>query len=105
MELRKAFGATLRQVRLQKNLTQEDFALVSSRTNVSLLERGGTSPTLDKLDDLCSALDIHPVTLVAACYMRKEATGDIRTFLSRVQDELQLLDPPSIVEKGERRDL
>ncbi|MEB2621060.1 helix-turn-helix domain-containing protein [Pseudomonas sp. YuFO8] len=92
MELRKAFGATLRQVRLQKNLTQEDFALVSSRTNVSLLERGGTSPTLDKLEELCSVLAIHPVSLVAACYMRKENTGDVRRFLSRVQEELQLME-------------
>lgn len=103
MELRKAFGATLRQVRLQKNLTQEDFALVSSRTNVSLLERGGTSPTLDKLEELCSALGIHPVSLVAACYMRKEETDDIRRFLSRVQDELQLMDLPPTLEKGVRR--
>lgn len=92
MELRKAFGATLRQVRLQKGLTQEDFALVSSRTNVSLLERGGTSPTLDKLEELCSALGIHPVSLMAACYMRKEHEGDIRKFLSQVEDELQHLD-------------
>ncbi|WP_081489908.1 helix-turn-helix domain-containing protein, partial [Pseudomonas sp. R62] len=92
MELRKAFGATLRHVRLKNNLTQEDFALVSSRTNVSLLERGGTSPTLDKLEELCSALGIHPVSLVAACYMRKEETSDIRRFLSCVQEELQLMD-------------
>lgn len=91
MELRKAFGATLRQVRLQKGLTQEDFALVSSRTNVSLLERGGTSPTIDKLEELCSTLGIHPVSLMAACYMRKEHEGDIREFLSQVEDELQHL--------------
>ncbi|MNY50033.1 helix-turn-helix protein [compost metagenome] len=103
MELRKAFGATLRQVRLQKNLTQEDFALVSSRTNVSLLERGGTSPTLDKLEELCSALGIHPVSLVAACYMRKENTSDISRFLSHVQDELQLINMPSIFDKREGR--
>jgi transcriptional regulator with XRE-family HTH domain len=105
MELRKAFGATLRQVRLQKNLTQEDFSLVSSRTNVSLLERGGTSPTLDKLEELCSALGIHPVSLVAACYMRKEGANDIRRFLSNVQEELQILDLPSTLEKEGRGDI
>jgi transcriptional regulator with XRE-family HTH domain len=103
MELRKAFGATLRQVRLQKNLTQEDFALVSSRTNVSLLERGGTSPTLDKLEELCSALGIHPVSLLAACYMRKESTGDIETFLTRVEEELQLVGMSSLMEDEGRR--
>ena len=98
MELRKAFGVTLRQIRLQKGLTQESFALVSSRTNVSLLERGDTSPTLDKLEELCSALGIHPVSLVAACYMRKENTGDIRRFLSHVENELQLIGILSVME-------
>ncbi|MGO4004065.1 helix-turn-helix domain-containing protein [Pseudomonas fluorescens] len=105
MELRKAFGASLRQVHLQKGLTQEDFALVSSRTNVSLLERGGTSPTLDKLEELCSALGIHPVSLVAACYMRKENTWDIRRFLSRVEDELQLIGMSSTMEKEGRSNI
>ncbi|UZE84014.1 helix-turn-helix domain-containing protein [Pseudomonas viciae] len=105
MELRKAFGATLRRVRLQKGLTQEDFALVSSRTNVSLLERGGTSPTLDKLEELCSVLGIHPVSLVAACYMRKENTGDIRKFLSHVEDELQLIGMSSTTEKVGRSNI
>ncbi|MNN59567.1 helix-turn-helix protein [compost metagenome] len=105
MELRKAFGATLRQVRLQKNLTQEDFALVSSRTNVSLLERGGTSPTLDKLEELCGALGVHPVSLVAACYMRKESTGDIETFLTRVKEELRFIGMSSIMEDEGKRNV
>lgn len=105
MELRKAFGATLRQVRLQKNLTQEDFALVSSRTNVSLLERGGTSPTLDKLEELCGALGIHPVSLVAACYMRKENTDDIGKFLAHLEDELQFIGLSSSMEKEGRCDI
>jgi len=99
MELRKAFGVTLRQIRLQKGLTQESFALVSSRTNVSLLERGGTTPTIDKLEELCSTLGIHPVSLMAACYMRKEHEGDIRKFLSHVEDELQLISMSSTTEK------
>lgn len=42
----------------------------------SLLERGGTSPAIDKLEELCGTPGIHPVSLFAACYMRKENTGD-----------------------------
>lgn len=102
MELRKAFGATLRHVRLQRNLTQEDFALVSSRTNVSLLERGGTSPTLDKLEEICGPLEIHPVSLVVACYMRKENANDIRQFLSRVEAELELIGTSRQGKEGSR---
>lgn len=89
----------LSQVRLQKNLTQEDFALVSSRTNVSLLERGGASTTLNRLGELCGALGIHPVCLVAACYMRKENTGNIEIFLAHVEDELHLIEFSSVNEK------
>ncbi|MDC3822933.1 helix-turn-helix transcriptional regulator [Pseudomonas aeruginosa] len=65
MEVRDSFGKALRLVRQRRGLTQEDFSLVSSRTFVSMLERGTTSPTLEKLDSLCTVLDIHPVTLLA----------------------------------------
>lgn len=88
MELNEAFGATLRQARMRRNLTQEDFSLVSSRTNVSLLERGGTNPTLEKLEALCSVLEIHPVTLLAACYLRKEGSSDVEAFMRRLDSEL-----------------
>ncbi|MDP9691322.1 UNVERIFIED_ORG: transcriptional regulator with XRE-family HTH domain [Pseudomonas mohnii] len=92
MELKEAFGATLRQARLRKGLTQEHFSLVSSRTNVSLLERGGTSPTLIKLEELCRVLDVHPVSLVAACYMRKESITDLEALLAHVRKDLKAID-------------
>lgn len=63
MEVRDSFGKALRLVRQRRGLAQEDFSLVSSRTFVSMLERGATSPTLEKLDSLCTVLDTHPVTL------------------------------------------
>ncbi|WP_448119599.1 helix-turn-helix domain-containing protein [Pseudomonas serbica] len=93
MELNEAFGATLREARLRRNLTQEDFSLVSSRTNVSLLERGGTNPTLEKLEALCSVLEVHPVTLLAACYLRKQGSNDVAAFLSRLNSELDHFFP------------
>ena len=91
MELKAAFGATLREVRLQRSLTQEDFSIVSSRTMVSLLERAGTSLTLEKLEELCSVLGVHPVTLMAACYMRKENSPEIDNFLGGISSELRSL--------------
>ncbi|MEI1199550.1 helix-turn-helix transcriptional regulator, partial [Pseudomonas aeruginosa] len=54
MEVRDSFGKALRLVRQRRGLAQEDFSLVSSRTFVSMLERGATSPTLEKLDSLCT---------------------------------------------------
>ncbi|TCT09682.1 transcriptional regulator with XRE-family HTH domain [Paralcaligenes ureilyticus] len=72
MDLRTGFGLALRQVRTQKELTQEDFSNVSSRTYLSTLERGLKSPTIDKVDALADVLDVHPLTLLALAYSRTQ---------------------------------
>ena len=72
MELKTAFAEALREIRGRKGLTQEDFSAVSSRTNISLLERAKTIPTLEKLQQLCTILDVHPITMMAICYSKKE---------------------------------
>ncbi len=91
MELKTAFGATLKQVRLARHLVQEDFTLVSSRTNISLLERAKTIPTLEKMEELCALMKLHPVTLLTACYMKKEGTSDVSQFLQGIKKELENL--------------
>lgn len=89
MEVRNSFGKALRLVRQNKGLAQEDFSLVSSRTFVSMLERGAASPTLEKIDSLCAVLDIHPVTLLAMTYLLgSETPGDFERLLEKVGDEL-----------------
>jgi transcriptional regulator with XRE-family HTH domain len=87
----------LRLVRTSKGLTQEDFSLVSSRTFVSMLERGTTSPTLEKLDSLCTALDTHPVTVLALTYLLgAERPESFEQLLEKVGDELRgLLTEPA----------
>lgn len=91
MEVREAFGQVLRRVRLQKGRSQEDFSIVSSRTFVSLLERGATCPTLEKLEDLCSLLDVHPVSLLAITYLYKNEQVDPREFLASIDREVMNL--------------
>lgn len=91
MDLRSAFGTELKRIRLKKKLSQEAFALVSSRTNISLLERGGTTPTLKKVDDICSVLGVHPVSLIAACYLRDDNQRNIHEFIKHVEAELQYI--------------
>ena len=49
-------------------MTQEDFSTMSSRTYVSMLERGERSPTLAKINELSAAMKIHPLTLLALAY-------------------------------------
>lgn len=93
MELKQAFGATLKHARAVQVKTQEDFAVISSRTYLSALERGIYSPTVDKLDALASVLDLHPVTLLASCYLNAEPALDIDSLLNRLRVELETLHP------------
>ena len=68
MDLKQAFGLALKEMRTEKGLTQEDFSVVSSRTYMSMLERGLKSPTLEKIEEICSVLEEHPITLLKKCY-------------------------------------
>jgi transcriptional regulator with XRE-family HTH domain len=91
MELRAAFASTLRDLRAQRKLSQEDFSVVSSRTNLSLLEREKTMPTLEKLAQLCSVLDVHPLTLMVLCYSKKDGLA-ASEVLKQVSEQLQSLE-------------
>jgi transcriptional regulator with XRE-family HTH domain len=91
MDTRQAFGKALQQVRKAKGLTQEDFSDVSSRTYLSTLERGLKSPTLDKIEDLCEALDVHPLTLVALTYLSANKGQRLDRLLDKVKKEANLL--------------
>lgn len=88
MELKQAFGLALRNLRMRKKLTQEDFSEVSSRTFLSSLERGVKGPTLEKIDGLASVLQVHPLTVLVACYLEKDASLDIENLFDRVRNEL-----------------
>jgi transcriptional regulator with XRE-family HTH domain len=72
MTLRVHFAKALQMVRKHRELTQEEFSDVSSRTYLSSLERGIKSPTLEKVEQLATVLNIHPVTLIGLAYMLKE---------------------------------
>jgi transcriptional regulator with XRE-family HTH domain len=88
MELNIAFGLALKQIRSSKNLTQEDFATVSSRTYLSTLERGLKSPTLEKVDQLAGALNVHPLSILVATYVGKESHQDVEDLFQTIRDEL-----------------
>jgi transcriptional regulator with XRE-family HTH domain len=91
MELKKAFGEALRNIRVDKKLTQEDFSVVSSRTYMSSLERGVYSPTIEKLDALASVLGVHPLTLLASSYLVANPDIKAETLLKRVRSELRAI--------------
>ncbi|MES4729085.1 helix-turn-helix domain-containing protein [Pseudomonas aeruginosa] len=89
MELNTAFGLALKQLRKQREVTQEDFSAVSSRTYLSTLERGQKGPTIQKLEQLAGVLEVHPATLLIAAYLFKEPHWDSQALIARLEGELQ----------------
>ena len=82
-EERASIGRALRAIRQSRGLTQEDFALVSSRTYMSALERGLQSPTTEKLSILGSMLGCRAVTVMVLAEVLQRP-GDRREALSAV---------------------
>lgn len=91
MAARSFFASALRRVRNARSLSQEAFSDVSSRTYLSSLERDLKSPTLRKVDELCTVLDIHPLTLLTLSFMGNRA-ANLEPLLARVRRELAALD-------------
>ncbi|MNJ33735.1 helix-turn-helix domain-containing protein [Pseudomonas sp. B21-012] len=88
MEIREALGEALRRMRNLHGLTQEDFALVSSRTYVSALERGIKAPTLQKIDDLAGRIGIHPLSLIVTAYLLQDPDACMDGLISRLREEV-----------------
>jgi transcriptional regulator with XRE-family HTH domain len=76
-----AFGSTLRHVRREQGLTQEEVALIGGfdRTYPSLLERGLRTPTLGVLFRLANALGIAPCRFVTLTEDQLSSNGDARS--------------------------
>jgi transcriptional regulator with XRE-family HTH domain len=83
------FPAALKFARRSANLTQEAFALVSSRTYVSSIERGMKTPTLNKVDELAEVLGIHPLTLLTLAYIGKDRSKSAEELQDTVSLQLK----------------
>lgn len=67
------FGEVIRQVRMQRGLSQERLAELADldRTFVSMIERGKRHPTLETANSLAEALKVRLSVLVASAEKRK----------------------------------
>ncbi|WP_341303139.1 helix-turn-helix transcriptional regulator [Pseudomonas sp. TMP25] len=90
MEPRQAFGQALKRLRSSKHLTQEDFSQVSSRTYLSILERGLKSPTLEKIEHLASVIGVHPMTLLVSSYLLRDEASSQEDLFALIESELAL---------------
>lgn len=61
---------------------------MSSRTYLSSLERGLKSPTLDKINQLAGTLNVHPLTILVATYVARDANLDIEDLFQTIKEEL-----------------
>ncbi|PWB84424.1 MAG: XRE family transcriptional regulator [Methylocystaceae bacterium] len=75
MDMRRLVGRNVRRIRLEKRLSQEQFAERSGFTQqyLSDLERGLRNPTIVSLYELAQALGVDHVSLVAP---DEEASSD-----------------------------
>jgi transcriptional regulator with XRE-family HTH domain len=66
MTLIDAFAHTLKQIRMEKNVSQQKLALDANldRTYISLLERGLRQPTITTLFQLAEALEVPVEELI-----------------------------------------
>ncbi len=67
MDMRQLVGRNVRRIRLERGLTQEQFAERSgfSQQYISDLERGRRNPTVVSLFELAQALHAAPIDLIA----------------------------------------
>lgn len=91
MDVQAAFAIALRRVRKSRKMTQEDFDQVSSRTYLSMLERGLKSPTLNKLEELAQAMQVHPLTLLLATYAEQNPDVPVEELVQFVLEEFRRL--------------
>jgi transcriptional regulator with XRE-family HTH domain len=61
MEVQELVGWNLRRLRVERKISQDDLALIANveRAYVGYLERGKRNPTVETLDRLANALDVH----------------------------------------------
>ena len=73
--LGNAFGDVIRELRLERGLSQEALSHLCGRhrTYVSLLERGHSSPSLDTIWRIAEALSVSPSKIVRAVEARVAA--------------------------------
>jgi len=90
-EISASLPTALHQVRKAKNLSQEAFSEVSSRTYMSSLERGLKSPTIKKIEAICSVLNVHPLTLLTLAYSGDGSVSS-SNLLNLVKRQIEELD-------------
>lgn len=92
MEIQKALGLAIKKIRLSKELTQEFFSDISSRTYMSVLESGKKKPSVEKIDSLANAIGVHPLTIITLSYLIANEELSLSDLQKQVSDELSTIN-------------
>lgn len=88
MEIQKALGLAIKEIRESKQLTQEFFSDVSSRTYLSVLENGKKKPSVEKIDCLANAMGVHPITIFTLSYLIANEDLNLEELQTKVSKEM-----------------
>lgn len=91
MDLRHGLAQSLRLVRKTRGFAQDQLSDVSGRTYLSEIERGIKNPTLEKLDELAKAMDVHPLTVLTIAYLAHLREQELKALQNRVSKEAKAL--------------
>lgn len=97
------FGKALRALRLERDLSQEDFYEVSGRTYVSRLENNGADPSLSKVVQLAQVMGTHPLTLLTLAFCSKGTPAEVERLLASVKDEVASFEALRLGRRDRRR--
>ncbi|HEY3300613.1 MAG TPA: helix-turn-helix transcriptional regulator [Methylophilaceae bacterium] len=88
MELQKALGLAIKDIRNSKGLSQEYFSDISSRTYLSVLENGKKKPSVEKIDTLAKAMGVHPLTILTLAYLKTDSDKDLIELQRVISNEI-----------------
>lgn len=91
MDLRRGLARSLRLTRKAKGIAQDHLSEVSGRTYLSEIERGIKNPTVEKLDELAKAMNVHPLTLLTLAYLSQLREKDLEALQERISKEAKTL--------------
>lgn len=98
MDLRRGLARSLRLVRKARGLAQEQLSDVSGRTYLSEIERGIKNPTVEKINDLAKAMDVHPLTVLTIAYLPQLRAQELDALQGRINKEVKaMLDKAEVV--------
>ena len=95
-EIKKLLGKRIREVRILRNLTQEDLSELTDigASSISKIESGHFHPTDENLEKIAKALKIEPYKLYMFNHQKDTKTliSDLENILkSATDDEIKLV--------------